>query len=71
MSLEEFSAISTAVLQKLVGRLKHSEEEHEQLLTLCREGSFGHALMTKVNSLARCRHCHTEFTVTFESGTVQ
>jgi hypothetical protein len=68
--LEEFGALSTAVLLKLISRLKHSEEECGRLLTLYRQGSFGHALMTKVNSLARCRHCHAEFNLRVVDSTI-
>jgi hypothetical protein len=64
--LEEFGTLSTAVLEKLVGRLKHSEEERERLITLCGQGSFRRAFMTKVNSLPRCRHCHAEFNLRVE-----
>lgn len=68
--LEEFGVLSTAVLQKLVGRLKYSEEERERLITLCGQDSFGHALMTKVNWLARCRHCHAEFNLRVDDSTI-
>jgi hypothetical protein len=68
--LEEFGVLSTAVLEKLVGRLKFSEEERERLVTLCREDSFGRGLMTKVNSLSKCRHCHAEFNLRVDSTTI-
>jgi hypothetical protein len=68
--LEEFGVLSTAVLEKLVGRLKFSEEERERLITLCRENSFGRTLMTKVNSLSNCRHCHAEFNLRVDCTTI-
>jgi hypothetical protein len=68
--LEKFGALSTAVLEKLIGRLKHLEEERERLITLCRQDLFRRALMIRVNLLSRCRHCHVEFNLRVNSTIV-
>jgi hypothetical protein len=69
-ALEEFGALSTAVLEKPIGCLKHLEEERERLITLCGQDLFGRALMIRVNSPSRCRHCHVEFNLRVDSTTV-
>lgn len=67
--LEEFGTLTTAVLIKLVGRLRQSDEERERLIALGTQ-SFGSGLMRTVNSLTKCRHCYGEFNLRVESATI-
>lgn len=68
--LEEFGTLAAAVLIKLVGRFRQSEEERDRLIALCIQDSFGYGLMKQVNSLIMCRHCSREFNLRVESATI-